>query len=776
MKHSRLKGYKTIFYIVIIFAIVLLSVWRFGMQRINFISNPLTKETSGYLLEMLGLTFILFSVCMKFLIKRDNGLFYLGILSVLLGCWIYLRSGTVHVPQQQMILIELLKATLLALAPFSVALYFNEFQNQRYLRIYQPVMIVSSVNWIVCMIALYASARARTTVYMSIQMVIILTLGICIYTMVVDAVRRLNRYSVFIACGLMVCTVASIVEIVFTYNHQYQWIDEIYGYGMLVAFVSIGLLTIYKQTQEQKQYERALVEDERNFLVKKLNQEIQRPMQKIIRFSEQIMDECQDEETYQTAGEIQYEGNIILKLVENVMACVQLENGSIDIKNHNIDSVRYMNEIINRCFQQVERKGLELVINIAEDFPRAVYGGGNCVTKICNIFLDNAIRYTVEGTITLSVGWLPVENNEIKVFITVEDTGKGFEEEHLLKIKELFQNPELTQNRIYLEGVGYGLIAAIGLSKEINGTLRVKSERDKGTSMSLSFSQVVIDQTPIGEFQNWYDTRKKTIRKLKKKEEIWNEIKEEVRKEMENEQKETQEESQKVLMKDDEDVDNKDNNLIQNAVLQLEKESIHIRNAMKYVADDFEQYVCLMKLFVQTTDEKQNALKEMLEQKQYADYTVKTHALKNNARTLGADDLADMAFAHEKASDQNDIAYVTTHFSALLEEWKRIQYVFQTYLSENGQLSETGKKEETTEMAMSDMPNSQLTEKLRQMINYIDTFKKKEALETVKELLQYDLKHSIECGLLEVQETIQKYDYAKALTILEGLVGGEEET
>lgn len=100
----------------------------------------------------------------------------------------------------------------------------------------------------------------------------------------------------------------------------------------------------------------------------------------------------------------------------------------------------------------------------------------------------------------------------------------------------------------------------------------------------------------------------------------------------------------------------------------LEKQGINVKAAMKYADDSMEFYEQLICIFLKEYEQKRARLIEEAGHPGQQ-YTVLVHGIKNSARYLGADKLADMAFEHEKASKAGNDAYIAEHLDALLEQW-----------------------------------------------------------------------------------------------------------
>ncbi len=107
----------------------------------------------------------------------------------------------------------------------------------------------------------------------------------------------------------------------------------------------------------------------------------------------------------------------------------------------------------------------------------------------------------------------------------------------------------------------------------------------------------------------------------------------------------------------------------------LNERGINTKAGMRYADNSLEFYEQLIEIFLQEYEGKHRKAEEEY-QNPTEKYTVLVHGLKNSARYLGADELADMAFAHEKASKAGDVTYITDNFEAMLQMWEKVVSVF----------------------------------------------------------------------------------------------------
>ena len=111
---------------------------------------------------------------------------------------------------------------------------------------------------------------------------------------------------------------------------------------------------------------------------------------------------------------------------------------------------------------------------------------------------------------------------------------------------------------------------------------------------------------------------------------------------------------------------------------------ISIEKGISNMAGSKDLYLNIVEMFVNDKEEKQVQLKQFMTDQNAHDYGIKVHALKGDARTLGADSLADVAYEHEKQSKAGNLAYVEEHWDELVERWDRARAGFEEFCGENG--------------------------------------------------------------------------------------------
>ena len=190
---------------------------------------------------------------------------------------------------------------------------------------------------------------------------------------------------------------------------------------------------------------------------------------------------------------------------------------------------------------------------------------------------------------------------------------------------------------------------------------------------------------------------------------------------------------------------------------------ISVENGLAYAKGDLDMYLELARLFVKDR-EKQDVMRQLLQKENLKDYAILVHGLKGNARTLGADRLADMAFEHEKESKAGNAVYADDHFEELLGVWEHTLVGFETLLNDCG-------KEETDPygaVAVGDGETVKLSESdLETVALLLDDFETQKAIEQLKDWIQKPLEQPMYERIKNVLTALEdEFDEDKAIELL----------
>jgi len=249
--------------------------------------------------------------------------------------------------------------------------------------------------------------------------------------------------------------------------------------------------------KQQAELEEAL--KAKSLFLANMSHEIRTPINTIIGLNEMTLREDVSDEVRENSENIQRASKMLLSLINDVLDLSKMEAKKMEIVPVEYDSAELFNDLINTNYMRAKSKNLELQIVVAPSFPKRLYGDDSKIRQIATNFLSNAIKYTPQGSVTLSVDSEQAGEGNINMKIEVIDTGMGIRKEDLKKLFEDFRrvNEENTRG---IEGTGLGLAICKQLTELMDGTLSVDSIYGKGSTFAVTIPQRVINSDPIGDF------------------------------------------------------------------------------------------------------------------------------------------------------------------------------------------------------------------------------------------------------------------------------------
>ena len=166
------------------------------------------------------------------------------------------------------------------------------------------------------------------------------------------------------------------------------------------------------------------------------------------------------------------------RLINDQLELSRLQSGTLSIQKTKMKIDDLVYDVCDRYTAIAEEHGLKL--NVITDFSQCppVYANADRLEQMLIILLDNAIKYTEEGSVSLSARW-----DDDKVVISVKDTGIGIDEKDLPYVFDRFYKVDKAHSG---KGSGLGLSIAKELLKRMGEDIRVASEKGKGTQFSFT--------------------------------------------------------------------------------------------------------------------------------------------------------------------------------------------------------------------------------------------------------------------------------------------------
>ena len=204
------------------------------------------------------------------------------------------------------------------------------------------------------------------------------------------------------------------------------------------------------------------------------------------------------------ARDVQSAGNNLLAVINDILDFSKIEANRMEITEKPYKFSSVLNDLSNLFLFRAKEKELIFTVDVDENIPDELNGDEARVRQVITNLLNNAIKYTKEGSVSLSIHpdshCLPEPGGIIRLIITVRDTGIGIRKEDLERIFNKFERVDLKQNST-IEGTGLGLAITQNLVRMMNGSILVDSVYGEGSTFTLTLPQQVVSADPVGNFR-----------------------------------------------------------------------------------------------------------------------------------------------------------------------------------------------------------------------------------------------------------------------------------
>lgn len=245
-----------------------------------------------------------------------------------------------------------------------------------------------------------------------------------------------------------------------------------------------------------------------------MSHEIRTPINAVLGLDEMIIRESEEETIRDYAMDIKSSGKSLLALVNDVLDFSKIESGKLELVNTEYDVSSVINDLVNMISARAIGKGLSFMVDVKPEVPHLLFGDEVRIKQIILNLLTNAVKYTDKGTVTLTIDYSKVDNEKIKLLVSVKDTGKGIKEADMEKLFVPFERIEEKRNR-NIEGTGLGMSITKQLLALMDSELQVDSVYGKGSNFTFEIIQGVRDWKAIGNYQEAYRRQKSLAIKYK---------------------------------------------------------------------------------------------------------------------------------------------------------------------------------------------------------------------------------------------------------------------
>ncbi len=247
---------------------------------------------------------------------------------------------------------------------------------------------------------------------------------------------------------------------------------------------------VFEELEEAKRKADIANKAKSDFLTR-MSHEIRTPLNTIIGMDEMVLRETNNKKVAEYGKHIKKAGEVLLAIIKDILDISKLEKGKLKLIEDEYNIMDILNDSIDMLYLFGNEKGIEVKVSIADNLPVVLYGDRLRIRQIVLNVSSNAMKYTQAGMVKFSVNYKKVDENNVKLSIEIEDTGRGIHKEDIDKLFVPYEHFDENENQT-IEGTGLGLPIANDLVKLMGGNIEVKSQYGKGSKFIINILQKVV--------------------------------------------------------------------------------------------------------------------------------------------------------------------------------------------------------------------------------------------------------------------------------------------
>ena len=271
--------------------------------------------------------------------------------------------------------------------------------------------------------------------------------------------------------------------------------------GTIVAVAIVGIcagsilrfrFSFYEKAHEEAERLKAEAMDAyiaKDMFLINMSHEIRTPMNAIVGNVDLLLDQDVNERVSDSVYNILNSCNALLSITDELMDLSKSESGNIELFSSTYDLSDLLMEVINMMAVRLTESNLEFFVEINKSLPRFLYGDASKLRQLFVNILNNAVKFTKSGHISLRVDYRLIDNDSIVLIADVEDTGIGIKKEDIATLFQKQKTDDESDTDSTIDGSGLGLSICYEIIREMKGDISVRSEYMAGSTFTIKIPQ-----------------------------------------------------------------------------------------------------------------------------------------------------------------------------------------------------------------------------------------------------------------------------------------------
>ena len=247
------------------------------------------------------------------------------------------------------------------------------------------------------------------------------------------------------------------------------------------------LLKYLENKNEELVIERNKAEEatrSKSLFLANMSHEIRSPMNGVLGLSKLLLQSDLNPEQKDMLEVMSNSGENLIQIINDILDYSKIEAGQIELENIDFNLKKVTDTIFHLLNFKAVEKGIEFKIEIDDKVPQELIGDSFRLNQILMNLANNAIKFTQEGSVTLSVKCIEKTKEDVTLFFSIKDTGIGISAEAQTRLFQEFKQSDSTISREF-GGTGLGLAISKNLTNLMEGKISLQSEPGVGSDFMV---------------------------------------------------------------------------------------------------------------------------------------------------------------------------------------------------------------------------------------------------------------------------------------------------